>query len=48
MHNIKLYPNAIDYEKKIKVMKEAYKSAKDYSKDISQVNVSYVDKTQKY
>ncbi|MBC8630829.1 TldD/PmbA family protein [[Eubacterium] tenue] len=47
MHNIKLYPNAIGYEKKIKVMKEAYKSAKDYSKDISQVNVTYLDKAQK-
>ncbi|WP_373600882.1 TldD/PmbA family protein [Paraclostridium bifermentans] len=47
MHPIKLYPNSIDYEKKIKVMKDAYKSAKDYSKDISQVNVTYLDKDQK-
>lgn len=47
MHPIKLYPNAIDYEKKIKVMKDAYKSAKDYSKDIAQVNVTYIDKDQK-
>ncbi|GAA0090849.1 TldD/PmbA family protein [Paraclostridium bifermentans] len=47
MHPIKLYPNLIDYKDKIKVMKEAYKSAKDYSTDISQVNVTYLDKDQK-
>ncbi|WP_195945993.1 TldD/PmbA family protein [Paraclostridium bifermentans] len=47
MHPIKLYPNSIDYKDKIKVMKEAYKSAKDYSTDISQVNVTYLDKDQK-
>lgn len=47
MHPIKLYPNLIDYKDKIKVMKEAYKSAKDYSADISQVNVTYLDKDQK-
>lgn len=46
MHDIKLYPSTVDYQKKIKVMKEAYKSAKDYSTDISQVNVTYMDKTQ--
>lgn len=47
MHPIKLHPNLIDYKDKIKVMKEAYKSAKDYSIDISQVNVTYLDKDQK-
>ena len=47
LHNVKLYPNAIDYDKKINVMKEAYKSAKYYSDDISQVNVTYLDKDQK-
>ncbi len=47
MHPIKLYPNSINYEKKIKVMKDAYKSAKDYSEYISQVNVTYLDKDQK-
>lgn len=47
MHPIKLYPNLIDYKDKIKVMKEAYKSAKDYRIDISQVNVTYLDKDQK-
>ena len=46
MHDIKIYPNTVDYQNKIKVMKEAYKSAKEYSSDISQVNVTYMDKTQ--
>lgn len=46
MHDIKIYPNTVDYQNKIKVMKEAYKSAKEYSTDISQVNVTYMDKTQ--
>ncbi len=47
LHNISLYPNAVDYSKKIKVMKDAYNSAKDYSNYISQVNVTYLDKDQK-
>lgn len=46
-HNIKIYPNVIKYEDKINVMKTAYKSAKEYSSFISQVNVSYIDKDQK-
>lgn len=46
MHDIKIYPNTVDYQNKIKVMKEAYASAKEYSTDISQVNVTYMDKTQ--
>ena len=46
MHDIKIYPNTVDYQNKIKVMKEAYRSAKEYSSDISQVNVTYMDKTQ--
>lgn len=46
-HNIDLYPNAIDYQKKIDVMKIAYRSAKEYSSEISQVSVSYLDKDQK-
>ncbi|MBP3929037.1 MAG: TldD/PmbA family protein, partial [Peptostreptococcaceae bacterium] len=45
-HDIKIYPNTVDYQNKIKVMKEAYTSAKEYSTDISQVNVTYMDKTQ--
>ena len=47
IHNIKLYPQAIDYNQKIKVVKEAYNSARDYSNDISQVSVTYLDKDQK-
>ncbi|MCR8744415.1 TldD/PmbA family protein [Romboutsia lituseburensis] len=44
---IQLYPNDIGYDKKIGVMKTAYKSAKSYSTDISQVSVTYIDKDQK-
>jgi len=44
---IKLYPSEVGYDKKIGIMKTAYKSAKDYSTDISQVSVSYSDKDQK-
>ena len=47
IHNIKVYPQDIDYSKKIGVMKTAYKSAKDYNSEISQVGVSYSDKDQK-
>jgi TldD protein len=47
IHHIKLYPEDIDYNKKIQVMKNAYKSAKEYSSDITQVGVSYSDKDQK-
>ena len=43
---IKLYPNSVDYQDKIKVMKTAYKSAKDYNSEISQVSVGYLDKEQ--
>ncbi len=43
---IKLYPSSIDYDKKIKEMQKAYKSGKEYSSDISQVSVSYLDKEQ--
>lgn len=46
-HSIKIYPQAVDYDRKVKVMKEAYKSAKEFSTDISQVAVSYIDKDQK-
>lgn len=44
---IKLYPSSVDYKNKIDVMKIAYKSAKEYSSDISQVSVNYTDKDQK-
>jgi len=43
---IKLNPSSVDYQHKINVMKTAYKSAKDYSSDISQVSVNYLDKEQ--
>lgn len=44
---IKLYPSEVGYDKRIGIMKTAYKSAKGYSEDISQVSVSYMDKDQK-
>lgn len=44
---IKQYPSSVYHQHKIKVMKKAYKSAKDYSTDISQVSVNYLDKEQK-
>ena len=46
-HNIKYYPNSVGYDKKIGKMKEAYKSAKDFNPEISQVSVVYIDKDQK-
>lgn len=46
-HIIELYPEAVDYGKKIEIMKKAYNSAKDYSTDITKVSVSYADKDQK-
>ncbi|MGL4876310.1 MAG: TldD/PmbA family protein [Clostridium sp.] len=46
-HIIKFYPDAVDYSKKIDVMKLAYKKAKDYSTDVTKVSVSYSDKDQK-
>lgn len=47
IHNIITYPNAIGYDKKIKVMRDSYKSAKEFSSEISEVSVSYIDKEQK-
>lgn len=47
IHNIIKYPNAIGYDKKIKVMRDAYKSAKEFSSEISEVSISYIDKEQK-
>ena len=46
-HDIKYYPNAVGYDKKVEKMKEAYKSAKEFNTEISQVSVRYVDKDQK-
>lgn len=47
INNIKYYPNTIGYDKKIVKMKEAYKSAKEFNSEISQVSVMYLDKDQK-
>ena len=47
IHHIQLYPNEVDYSKKVKVMKDAYVAARDYDSAISQVSVSYADKDQK-
>lgn len=41
------YPGKVSYDKKINKMKIAYKGAKEFSSDISQVSVSYSDKDQK-
>ena len=45
-HNIEIFPNVVDYNKKVGMMKIAYKSAKEYHSDIAQVSVSYIDKDQ--
>lgn len=47
IHNIKIYPNAVNYQKKIEVIKQAYNGAKSYNNEISQVSASYMDKDQK-
>lgn len=39
-------PSSISIDKKIKVMKSGYKAAKEYSDEISQVSVGYLDKEQ--
>ncbi len=45
-HPIIHTPSSIDINKKIGVMKIAYNAAKDYSSEISQVGVNYIDKEQ--
>ena len=45
-HPIIHMPSSIDINKKIGVMKIAYNVAKDYSSEISQVGVNYIDKEQ--
>ncbi|WP_143317485.1 TldD/PmbA family protein [Clostridium sp. HBUAS56017] len=47
VHKIKKYPNVVGYDKKIDIMKIAYKNAKEFNSAISQVSVSYLDKDQK-
>ncbi|MGL6168767.1 MAG: TldD/PmbA family protein [Fusobacteriaceae bacterium] len=44
--NIKIFPNDVSKEKKIKVMKKANKAANDYSELITQVKVVYTDYTE--
>lgn len=39
-------PSSIGIQKKIEVMKKGYKAAKEYSDEISQVSVGYLDKEQ--
>lgn len=46
-NKILIYPDSISNQKKIEKMKIAYKSAKEFSTEISQVSVSYLDKDQK-
>lgn len=46
-HSVILLPSGIEYDKKIKVMRDAYNSAKSYSSQVSEVSVSYADKDQK-
>ena len=46
LHPIKINPSSVDCKEKIKVMKSAYKSAKNYHTDISKVSVGYMDKEQ--
>lgn len=45
-HPIIHMPSSIDINKKIGVMKIAYNATKDYSSEISQVGVNYIDKEQ--
>lgn len=46
-HNIKKIPRNIMAADKIQVMTEAYNAAKDYSPEIAQVTVGYLDEDQK-
>ena len=45
-HSIKTLPNEVDVSQKVSLLKRADKSARLYSKDIKQVNVSYMDTVQ--
>ncbi|NLL29970.1 MAG: TldD/PmbA family protein [Clostridiales bacterium] len=45
-HPVIYVPSSISTNKKIEVMKKGYKAAKEYSNDIKQVSVSYLDKEQ--
>ncbi|MBU5592950.1 TldD/PmbA family protein [Clostridium sp. MSJ-4] len=47
IHPILYVPSSINNQNKIEVMKRAYKAAKDYSSEIAQVGVNYLDRDQK-
>ncbi|WP_139904893.1 TldD/PmbA family protein [Clostridium thermarum] len=47
IHPILFVPSSVANNRKIEVMKRAYLSAKDYSSEISQVIVTYIDSDQK-
>ncbi|MDR3598735.1 TldD/PmbA family protein [Clostridium sp.] len=46
IHPIMYYPKDVAYDKKIAVLKSAYKGAKNFNSDISQVIASYSDREQ--
>lgn len=45
-HKVKTYPNEVDVAEKVSLLKRADKAARLYSKDIKQVNLSYMDTVQ--
>lgn len=45
-HLILYLPSSISLNKKIEIMKRGYRAAKEYSNDITQVSVTYLDKVQ--
>ena len=47
IHPILYVPSSVENSRKIKVMKTAYDAAKNYSEEISQVLVNYIDSDQK-
>ncbi len=46
-HQIKRKPNTVDIKEKVSLVKRANQAARDYSEEISQVNIRYMDTTQK-
>lgn len=47
VHPILYVPSGVESRKKIEVMRRAYDSAKDYSGEIAQVVITYIDRDQK-
>ena len=45
-HKAKILPNTVALADKVAIAKRAYKAAKEYDEEISQVNVTYLDTTQ--